>query len=171
LTDLLQCVPTAASAGYYAGIVARKATLRRLVAAGTRVVSWGYTGADGDDVDKVVDAAQAEVYAVTESRRTSTDFTSITDLMQTTIDEIDAMTSGTSSVGVPTGFRDLDTLTHGLQPGQLIVIGARPGQGKSTVAMISDLLISKENNWLRRGRGRGFAPRTAGRGYAAAMSA
>lgn len=135
LTDLLQSVPTAASAGYYAEIVARKATLRRLVAAGTRIVSWGYTGADGEDVDKVVDAAQAEVYAVTESHRTSSDFTSITDLMQTAIEEIDATNSGSSNVGVPTGFRDLDALTHGLQPGQLIVIGARPGQGKSTVAL------------------------------------
>lgn len=135
LTDLLQSVPTAASAGYYATIVAQRSTMRRLAEAGTRIAGWGYSGADGEEVDKVVDQAQQEVYAVTESRRSSSDFVSIADLMQSTLDEIDAIGSGTSNVGVHTGFQDLDEVTNGLQPGQLIVVGARPGCGKSTLAM------------------------------------
>ncbi len=135
LTDLLQTVPTAASASYYADIVARKATLRRLVTAGTRVASWGYSGADGEDVDTVVDRAQAEIYAVTESRRSGNEFMSFGDLIQPSLDEIDALSSGTSRVGVMTGFHDFDELTTGLQPGQLIVMAGRPGSGKSTLAM------------------------------------
>ncbi|SKX47416.1 replicative DNA helicase [Mycobacteroides abscessus subsp. massiliense] len=61
-------MPTAANAGYYAGIVAERALLRRLVAAGTRIVQYGYAGADGAEVADIVDRAQAEVYDVTERR-------------------------------------------------------------------------------------------------------
>ena len=66
LHTLISTVPTAANAGYYAGIVAEKALLRRLVEAGTRVVQYGYAGAEGADVAEVVDRAQAEIYDVTE---------------------------------------------------------------------------------------------------------
>jgi replicative DNA helicase len=135
LHTLIATVPTAANACYYAGIVAEKAVLRRLVAAGTRVVQYGYAGADGADVNEVVDRAQAEIYDVT-GQRTSEDFTSLADLLQPTMDEIDSIAShGGSARGVPTGYRDLDELTNGLQPGQMIVVAARPGIGKSTVAM------------------------------------
>ena len=68
LHTLISTVPTAANAGYYAEIVAEKAILRRLVEAGTRIVQYGYAGADGQDVAEVVDRAQAEVYEVTERR-------------------------------------------------------------------------------------------------------
>ncbi|WP_275543399.1 DnaB-like helicase N-terminal domain-containing protein, partial [Mycobacterium avium] len=60
LHTLIALVPTAANAGYYAGIVAEKAILRRLVEAGTRVVQYGYAGAEGAEVSEVVDRAQAE---------------------------------------------------------------------------------------------------------------
>lgn len=73
IVTLTQTVPTAANAGYYAEIVAEKAILRRLVEAGTRIVQYGYAGADGQDIAEVVDRAQAEVYEVTE-RRTTEDF-------------------------------------------------------------------------------------------------
>ena len=66
LHTLIATVPTAANAGYYAGTVAEKAVLRRLVEAGTRVVQYGYAGAEGADISEVVDRAQAEVYEVTE---------------------------------------------------------------------------------------------------------
>ena len=68
LHTLISTVPTAANAGFYAGIVAEKALLRRLVEAGTRVVQYGYAGADGADVTDIVDRAQAEIYDVTEGR-------------------------------------------------------------------------------------------------------
>ncbi|TXI64396.1 MAG: replicative DNA helicase [Mycolicibacterium mageritense] len=131
LHTLISTVPTAANAGFYAGIVAEKALLRRLVEAGTRVVQYGYAGADGADVSDVVDRAQAEIYDVTE-RRASEDFVPLEDLLQPTMDEIDAIASqGGISRGVPTGFTELDEITNGLHAGQMIIIAARPGVGKA----------------------------------------
>ena len=135
LHTLISTVPTAANAGYYATIVAEKALLRRLVDAGTRVVQYGYAGAEGADVAEVVDRAQAEIYDVTDGR-TSEDFVALEDLLQPTMDEIDAIASqGGISRGVPTGFVELDEVTNGLHPGQMIVIAARPGVGKSTLGL------------------------------------
>jgi replicative DNA helicase len=135
LHTLISTVPTAANAGYYAGIVAEKALLRRLVEAGTRVVQYGYAGADGADVADVVDRAQAEIYDVTDGR-TSEDFVPLEQLLQPTMDEIDAIASqGGIARGVPTGFVELDEVTNGLHPGQMIVIAARPGMGKSTLGL------------------------------------
>ncbi|MFD2395245.1 replicative DNA helicase [Dietzia aerolata] len=124
-------MPTAANAGYYAQIVSEKAVLRRLVDAGTRIVQYGYSGSEGADVAEVVDRAQAEIFDVTE-RRTTEDFVIIEELLQPTMDEIDAIhTAGGLSKGVPTGFADLDAITNGLHGGQMIIIAARPGVGKA----------------------------------------
>jgi replicative DNA helicase len=131
LHTLISMVPTAANAGYYAEIVAEKALLRRLVEAGTRVVQYGYAGAEGADVAEVVDRAQAEIYDVTD-RRLSEDFVPLEDLLQPTMDEIDAIASnGGLARGVPTGFTELDEVTNGLHPGQMIILAARPGVGKA----------------------------------------
>ena len=131
LHTLIATVPTAANAGYYAQIVAEKAVLRRLVDAGTRIVQYGYSGTEGADVAEVVDRAQAEIFEVTE-RRATEDFVVIEELLQPTMDEIDAIHSaGGLSQGVPTGFADLDSVTNGLHGGQMIIIAARPGVGKA----------------------------------------
>ncbi|HEV7647172.1 MAG TPA: replicative DNA helicase [Actinophytocola sp.] len=131
LHTLIATVPTAANAGYYAEIVAEKAILRRLVEAGTRIVQLGYAGAEGADVNEVVDRAQSSIYEVTE-RRMSEDYVALEELLQPTMDEIDAIASrGGSSLGVPTGFEDLDAVTNGLHPGQMIIVAARPGIGKA----------------------------------------
>src|SRR5438128_9515987 len=136
LHTLISTVPTAANAGFYAGIVAEKALLRRLVEAGTRVVQYGYAGADGADVADIVDRAQAEIYDVTEGRSTSEDFVPLEQLLQPTMDEIDAIASnGGLARGVPTGFVELDEVTNGLHPGQMIIIAARPGVGKATLGL------------------------------------
>ena len=134
LHTLISGVPTAANAGYYAQIVRERAVLRRLVEAGTRIVQLGYA-AGGGDVDDLVNAAQSEVYAVTE-RRTSEDYLPIGQIIEGTVDEIEAAghRDGTMA-GVPTGFADLDRLTHGLHPGQMIVLAARPAIGKSTLGL------------------------------------
>ncbi|MDG4667279.1 replicative DNA helicase [Mycobacterium sp. 236(2023)] len=135
LHTLISTVPTAANAGYYAEIVAEKSLLRRLVEAGTRVVQYGYAGADGADVNEIVDRAQAEIYDVTE-RKSTEDYVILEEILQPAMDEIDAIASeGGISKGVPTGFTDLDELTNGLHPGQMIVVAARPGMGKSTLGL------------------------------------
>lgn len=134
LHTLIATVPTAANCGFYASIVAEKAVLRRLVEAGTRIVQYGYAGAQGADVATVVDRAQAEVYDVTERTETE-DYVVLDDLLQTTMDELDDIASGGSSNGIQTGYTDLDEVTNGLQPGQMIIVAGRPGQGKSTVGL------------------------------------
>ncbi len=149
LVTLTQTVPTAANAGFYAEIVAEKAILRRLVEAGTRIVQYGYAGADGQDVAEVVDRAQAEVYEVTE-RRTSEDFLPLEELLQPTMDEIDSIASrGGISLGVPTGFTELDEITNGLHPGQMIIVAARPGVGK---ALAVDTPLPTPTGWTTMGR-------------------
>ncbi len=134
LHTLISSVPTAANAGYYARIVRERAVLRRLVTAGTRIVQLGYA-TDGGDVDEIVNAAQAEVYAVTE-RRTSEDYLPLSEIIEGAIDEIEASSHrGDGLTGIPTGFADLDRLTNGFHAGQMIVIAARPAVGKSTLGL------------------------------------
>nr|WP_211188649.1 replicative DNA helicase [Gordonia asplenii] len=148
LHTLISTVPTAANAGYYAEIVAEKSILRRLVEAGTRIVQFGYAGGEGQDVAEVVDRAQAEVYEVTE-RRTAEDYVLLEELLQPTMDEIDSIASrGGISLGVPTGFADLDRLTNGLHPGQMIIVAARPGVGK---ALALDTPLPTPTGWTTMG--------------------
>ncbi|MFD1657667.1 replicative DNA helicase [Streptomyces caeni] len=133
LHTLVQTVPTAANAEYYAQIVHERAVLRRLVEAGTRITQMGYA-ADGD-IDEIVNSAQAEIFAVTE-QRTAEDYLPLSEIMEGALDEIEAIGSRSGEMtGVPTGFTDLDQLTNGLHPGQMIIIAARPAMGKSTLAL------------------------------------
>jgi replicative DNA helicase len=133
LHTLTGLVPTAANAGYYAAIVSERALLRRLVEAGTRITQMGYA-AEGEVLD-LVNSAQAEIYAVTGSSETE-DYIPLTEAVTVAIDEIEAAkhTDG-SMTGVPTGFADLDDLTNGLHPGQMVIVAARPALGKSTLAL------------------------------------
>jgi replicative DNA helicase len=133
LHTLVSMVPTAANASYYAAIVSERAVLRRMVAAGTRIVQMGYAGAG--DVYDLVDRAQAEVYDLT-SGRTSEDYAPLADIFEGTLNEIEAIAAHNGQmVGVPTGFADLDALTNGLHGGQLVIIAARPAIGKSTLGL------------------------------------
>ncbi|WP_435853150.1 replicative DNA helicase [Streptomyces smyrnaeus] len=144
--SLVQAVPTAANAEYYAEIVHERAILRRLVEAGTRITQMGYA-ADGD-VDDIVNGAQAEIYAVTE-QRTSEDYLPLGDIMEGALDEIEAIGSRSGQMtGVPTGFTDLDSLTNGLHPGQMIVIAARPAMGK---ALALDTPLPTPDGWTTMG--------------------
>jgi len=143
LHQLISAVPTAANAGYYAHIVAERAVLRRLVEAGTKIVQLGYAQGGGD-VEDIVNAAQAEVYAVSD-KRGGEDYHKLGDILELTVDEIE-VASGKSGelTGVPTGFTDLDALTNGLHPGQMIVLAARPAMGK---ALALDTPIPTPDGW------------------------
>jgi replicative DNA helicase len=133
LHTLTGLVPTAANAGFYASIVAEKAVLRRLVEAGTRIVQMGYAS-EGEVVD-LVNNAQAEIYGVTGGVE-SEDYVPLIEAINTATDEIEAAAGRDGQmVGVPTGFAQLDSLTNGLHPGQLIILAARPAIGKSTLAL------------------------------------
>src|SRR3954471_24778216 len=153
LHTLISMVPTAANAGYYAEIVADRATLRRLVTAGTRIVQMGYDASSGGtdvvgSVDDVVDRAQAEIYDVTE-RRTSEDYVHIETLLQVTLDEIEKISAtGGIGTGIPTGFQQLDEITNGLHPGQMVTVAGRPGTGK---ALALDTPIPTPTGWTTMG--------------------
>ncbi len=133
LHTLTGLVPTAANAGYYASIVAEKAVLRRLVEAGTRIVQMGY--ASEGEVTDLVNNAQAEIYGVAGGVEAE-DYVPLVQAIEAATEEIEhASGRDGSMVGVPTGFTELDAITNGLHPGQLILIAARPALGKSTLAL------------------------------------
>ena len=135
LHTLISEVPTAANARYYAEIVEEKSILRQLVNAGTQVVQLGYEGEEGMEVDAIVDHAQQKVFNITRNQ-SGEDYRPLSELLKPTIDELTMIASGGAlEAGVPTGFIDLDKLTNGLHAGQMIIIAARPGVGKSTLAL------------------------------------
>jgi replicative DNA helicase len=133
LHTLTSIVPTAASSVYYANIVRDKAIFRRLVEVGTRIAQMGYT--NEGEIEDIVNQAQADVYAVA-SQGMGEEFATIGDAMQLALDDMErANKRGGEMVGVPTGFSELDSLTHGLHGGQLIIVAARPAVGKSTLSL------------------------------------
>jgi replicative DNA helicase len=133
LHSLTSYVPTAANASYYAKIVSDKAILRRLIDAGTRIAQSGYESQG--EVEDLVNQAQAEVYRVS-SLSSREDYVGLSDSIEAAIREIEtAQKRGGEMTGVPTGFTDLDAYTHGLHPGQLVIVAARPAVGKSTFAL------------------------------------
>ncbi len=132
LHTLISSVPTSANAGYYARIVRDNAVLRRLIEAGTKIVQLGYS--QEGEVDDAVDQAQAEIYQVTE-HRSSEDYIQLSELLPAALDEIEAIANNVKGEGVKTGFDDLDSLTNGLHPGNMIVLAARPAVGKSTLGL------------------------------------
>ena len=146
LHSLTSIVPTAANAGYYAGIVQERALLRRLVDAGTRIVQMGYDG-EGEAVE-LVNQAQAEIYGVT-GQEQSEDYVPLEVAIGAAVEEIE-MAKGRDGqmTGVPTGFKDLDELTNGLHPGQMIVVAARPAMGK---ALALDTPLPTPSGWTTMG--------------------
>ncbi len=133
LHDLLSSVSIASNASFYAEIVREKAVLRRLVEASIKISQLGYSG--GGEVSDIVDRAQQAIYAVSEGKA-SDDYQPLSELMESTLDEIEAISShGGVMSGVPTGFIELDELTNGLHAGQMVIVAARPGMGKSTLGL------------------------------------
>ncbi len=132
--DLVNSVPTAANAGYYAQIVADQAKLRSLIEVGTRITQLGYT-TDGGDVAELLNMAQSEVYNMTESRATQ-DHAEMKDLVGDLLAEVQSNAAREGGMsGLATGFHELDDKLNGLRSGQMIIVAARPGMGKTTIAM------------------------------------
>lgn len=133
LHTLVASVPTAANAVYYARIVAELATLRRLIEASTMIAADAYEVPE--DVETAVARAEELILGVA-TRRTGRDFQPIGEMLRETMDHMEKLASRQEDVtGVPTGFMDLDHLLSGMQPGNLILVAARPAMGKSTFAM------------------------------------
>ncbi len=133
LTTLIERVPTAANAEYYAQIVKEKASARKLITAATQVVADAYS--DAMPIKELLDDAEHRIFEATELRETK-DFASIKDLIGNSYEYVNNLSDQKMHItGVPTGFYDLDDLTAGLQPSEMIVIGARPSMGKTSLAL------------------------------------
>lgn len=138
LAALAQNTPSAANAHRYAGIVREYALLRRL--ASTALVIHDSTRERGGlSVAEILDRAQGRIMEVAEAaRHQAAEFASVTDLLPQAIDHINAMfqkSDSTGLVGVPTGFSELDEKTLGFEPGDLIIVAARPSMGKTGFAL------------------------------------
>lgn len=131
ISDLISQVPTAANAGFYARIVAEHAVRRRLIDAGTDITKVGYD--PGVEADDAIDHAEATIFQVAQ-RSYGRELLPMKDLLSQSFELIEKRYESKQAVtGLPTGFIDLDRLTSGLQPGQLVIVAARPGLGKSTL--------------------------------------
>ena len=133
LHTLVASVPTAANAGYYARIVKEAGVLRRLIDVGTQIVQLGFE--TPQDTERAVDIAESLVYQVAQGRVTE-DYHSLRDVLTGTLEAIERLHEDHREItGVPSGFPDLDRLTSGLQPANLIIVAARPAVGKSTFGL------------------------------------
>ena len=131
LTDLTTFVPTAAHAKAYADIVEQASLRRRLIKAGTEIAEKAYQ--DGSNITELIGNAEKDLYSVSDESTKST-YTSIDELLPEAFDRIENLHNNKGGVrGLKTGFRDLDKLTAGLQKGDLIILGARPAMGKTTL--------------------------------------
>jgi replicative DNA helicase len=127
VASLLNAVPTAANAEYYARIVVQKSVLRALIRVGTQIAHLGFEVEE--DVEVLVDRAERLVFEIA-NRRMQQDFQPLRDLIRDTMERLDTHYERGMITGVPTGFTDLDELTGGLQRGDLIIVAARPSMGK-----------------------------------------
>ena len=146
VTELTRDLPSAVNASYHAEIVRERYVLRRLVEAGTRITQYGYAG-EGH-ADDIVNRAQAEIYEITTGRKNE-DYAPLADILEGSLAEIEAIANHDGDmIGVPTGLRDLDALTQGLHPGQLLIFAARPAIGK---ALALDTPIATPQGWTTMG--------------------
>ena len=133
LSALYSFVPTAANAGYYIEIVREKYILRRLIIACNRLSNQCYDSQE--DLEPLLDEAEKEIFAIT-GEHVNTEIIATKDLVMAAIEQIEKLYETRGSVtGLPTGFVDLDRMTSGLHPAEMIVIAARPSMGKTALAM------------------------------------
>lgn len=132
LADLVNLVPSAANLKYYAEIVKKKSSLRRLIASAEEIAEIGY--GDKDQVEEVFDYAEKTILGLSRFARKS--FVKIKDTLSEAWERFDRLHKSESSLrGLPTGFRDLDNRLAGLQKSDLIILAARPSMGKTSLAL------------------------------------
>ena len=133
LSTLTEMVPSAANVAAYAKIVSEKALLRRLIQTANEITAWGYGG--GKNVEEILDLAEASIFAITENRIRNS-YASIKDVIKKNIETIERFQEYREMVtGVPTHYADLDKITAGFQPSDLIIVAARPSMGKTAFAL------------------------------------
>ncbi len=132
ITSLINQVPTSGNVEFYARIVERTAILRRLIHAAGQIAAIAY---EEGDADIALDKAEQLIFNISQ-RHARSDFTHMREVLAEYMNKLDQLHEHRGTiVGVPTGFTDLDRLTGGLQKSDLIVLAARPGIGKSSLAL------------------------------------
>src|SRR5512132_273061 len=130
---LVDAVPTAANVEYHAKIVKEKALLRRLIEVSTEIVGEAFRGAQ--TADELLDIAEQKIFQVAQ-QRTNEGFSRIKELLWPTMERIEAIHAGGEAItGIASGFTDLDDLTSGFQPSDLIIVAARPSMGKTAFTL------------------------------------
>ena len=129
LSELVDAVPTAANLEYHARIVKDKAILRRLIETSTGIITEAYDGRS--TASDLLDKAESRIFQISQERG-SEGFSRLKEMLWPTMERIEALQrSGKSITGVPSGFVDLDKLTSGFQPSELVIVAARPSMGKT----------------------------------------
>ncbi|HEY4217599.1 MAG TPA: replicative DNA helicase [Gemmatimonadaceae bacterium] len=130
---LVDAVPTAANIEYHAQIVREKAILRRLIEVSTTIVAEAFEGRA--TATELLDEAESKIFQVSQ-QQTKDGFTRVKELIWPTMERIEALQgTGSAVTGVPTGFKDLDEMTSGFQPADLIIVAARPSMGKTAFTL------------------------------------
>jgi replicative DNA helicase len=162
ITALVDGVPRSMNVEYYARIIKEKATLRQLIFSANKILATAYQGEE--DAEVILDQAEHAIFAIADDK-VRDGFVSLRDLAQSSLDTIEKLHARKELVtGVPTGFHDLDELTSGLQPSDLVIVAARPSMGKTSLVLniaqhvgtktaktvgIFSLEMSKEQLFLR----------------------
>ena len=133
LATLVDYVPTAANISYYCKIVKEKAVNRKLISVATEIATRGYD--EQSDVNELLDVAQKQIYEISENKLRP-QYVPVQAVVKDTFKILKSLHDRKELItGTPTGYTDLDTMTAGFQPGDLIIIAARPSMGKTTLAL------------------------------------
>jgi replicative DNA helicase len=133
ITALVDGIPRATNVEHYARIIKEKATLRNLIFSANRILATAYDAEE--DADVILDQAEHAIFAIADDK-VRDGFVSLRELAQGSLETIEKLHSRKELVtGVPTGFTDLDEMTSGLQPSDLIIVAARPSMGKTSLVL------------------------------------
>ncbi len=143
LTHLINAVPTPIHVEYYGRIVERVAVLRRLIGAAGEIAGMAYE--EAEEVDQIIDQAEQIIFGVAQ-RRVERELIPIQQVLHDYYDRIEYLYQHRGmTIGLPTGFYDLDKLLGGLQPADLIIVAGRPGMGKTSLVLTMAEDIARKN--------------------------
>ena len=146
LTEVIESVPTAANVDEYIKIVEDKFVLRTLIDEATSIITESYNTTN--DVNEVIETAEKKIFDVSKNIR-STEFKTIQDVLVKTQNDLEKLASMKGDItGIPTGYYELDKITSGFHPHELIIIAARPGMGKTAIAlnMVNNIAINAKKS-------------------------
>ena len=146
LTEVIESVPTAANVDEYIKIVEDKFILRKLIEEATSIITESYNASN--NINEVIETAEKKIFDVSKNIR-STEFKTIAEVLVKTQSDLEKLASTKGDItGIPTGYYELDKITSGFHPHELIIIAARPGMGKTAIAlnMVNNIAINAKKS-------------------------